>query len=134
MLSRLSRLYQRTIPFAFTLALASPVLAQITDVTPSSVAGGQFSDLGASIQTIFNFTILIVGIIFVILFLVGGVQYLTAAGNEEQTGKAKRLLVDAVVGLVIVLAAWAVGNFILGRLGVGVTTGNQGAGGGAVVI
>lgn len=76
----------------------------------------KFGDLPTAITSIFNFVIIISAVIFIILFLVGGVQYLTAAGNEEQTGKAKRLLVDAIVGLVIVLAAWAAGNFIINQL------------------
>ena len=58
-----------------------------------------------------------VGAIFVILFLVGGVQYLTSAGNEEASTKAKKLLTDAMIGLVIVLASWAVANWILNGLG-----------------
>jgi len=58
-----------------------------------------------------------VGAVFVILFLVGGVQYLTSAGNEESATKAKKLLTDAVIGLVIVLASWAVANWILNGLG-----------------
>lgn len=74
-----------------------------------------FSSVSTSIGTIFNLVFAIAGAVFVILLLVGGIQYLTAAGNEEATGKARRLLVDAIVGLIIVLAAYAIGRFILGR-------------------
>lgn len=82
-----------------------------------------FQSVTAVIRTVFNLVIIIAGTIFVILLLVGGIQYLTAAGNEEATGKAKRLIVDSIVGLVIVLAAWAIGTFIIGRLGFKSTTG-----------
>jgi len=57
------------------------------------------------------------GAIFVILLLVGGIQYLTGSGNEEATGKAKKMMIDAVIGLIIVLAAWAIGQWVLGRFG-----------------
>lgn len=103
------------------LASAGSALAQILATTPGQVTATGFGDLGSVINKIFNFVIILAGIIFVILFLVGGVQYLTAAGNEEQTGKAKRLLVDAIVGLVIVLAAWAIGNFVLKQLNLQIT-------------
>ena len=86
--------------------------------TPGNLV--RFGDINQTIRTIFNVVIIFAGIIFVILFLVGGIQYLTAAGNEEQTGKAKRLLVDAIVGLVIVLAAWAIANFVLNQLGLNI--------------
>lgn len=79
---------------------------------------GPFQDLPSTISTIVRFLIYIAGIFFVILFLVGGIQYLSAAGNEEATGKAKRLLIDSVVGLIITLAAWAIANFILRQFGV----------------
>lgn len=79
---------------------------------------GSFENINESISTIFRVVILIAGIAFVLLFLVGGVQYLLAAGNEENSGKAKKLLLDAVIGLIIVLAAWAVGTWILNQLDV----------------
>ena len=112
------------------LATATPVLAaNIAGATPT-VGQGKVGDLGAVITLIFNFVITIGGIIFVILFLVGGIQYLTAAGDTEATGKAKKILVDAIIGLVIILAAWAIGNFILDFLGLTnlSTTGRAGGG------
>lgn len=136
-----SRVLGGTTGFGLFLASSLPVLAGLSGGKPTQNVGG-FGDLGSSIQTIFNFVIVLAAVIFVILFLVGGVQYLTAAGNEEATGKAKRLLVDAIVGLVIVLAAWAVGNFILDQLGLknvnlqgGASSGagTSGTGGGSVV-
>ena len=59
---------------------------------------------------------MVAGIIFVILLLVGGIQYLTASGNEESSKKARAILMDAIIGLVIVLAAWAVGGWIIEQL------------------
>lgn len=75
-----------------------------------------FSSLGQSVRTIFSVIILVAAIAFVILFLVGGIQYLTASGNEETSGKARKLLLDAIVGLVIVLAAWAIGGWVINQL------------------
>lgn len=83
---------------------------------PENILPG-FKTVQGVIKTIFNLVIIIAGTIFVILLLVGGIQYLTAAGNEEATGKAKKLIVDSVVGLIIVLAAWAIGTFVISRLG-----------------
>ncbi len=68
------------------------------------------------VKGLFEFGITIAGIIFVLLFLIGGLMYLGNAGNEEQTSKAKQLLVDSIIGLVLVLSAWAASTFILNRL------------------
>lgn len=72
--------------------------------------------INTAIGTVFNVVITISEIAFVLLFLIGGIMYLTSMGDEEASKKAKKLLVDAVIGLVIVLAAWAIGTWILNQL------------------
>lgn len=42
---------------------------------------------------------------------------MTAAGNEEQVGKAKKLLTAAIIGLIIVLSAYAISYFVISKLG-----------------
>lgn len=73
----------------------------------------RFRSLAEIVATVFNIVIGISGAIFMVLLLIGGIQYMTAAGNEENTTKSKKLLVDAVIGLVLTLSAWAIGTFIL---------------------
>lgn len=81
------------------------------------------------IQTVFNITITISQIVFIILFLVAGIMYLTSAGNEDQTVKARKLMLDAVIGIIIVLASWAIGNWIIKELtGNSIETGTSGGG------
>lgn len=77
-------------------------------------SGGNLSKI---IGFVFNFIIAIAAGIFVIMLLVGGVTYLTGAGNDEQTGKGKKMLIDAIIGLFIVLAAWGIGTYILSAFG-----------------
>jgi len=101
-----------------TLIFAGSALA----IANPSAVPNTFSNLGQSIRTIFNVVIIISAIAFVILFLVGGIQYLTASGNEEQSGKARKLLLDAVIGLVIVLAAWGIGGWIISQFTGGAIT------------
>src|SRR5690554_2680154 len=44
-----------------------------------------------------------VGVIFMVLIVYGGLTWMTASGNEKQVEKAKNLIVQAVIGLVVVL-------------------------------
>lgn len=109
--------------------LVERVIAQGINVLPNKPANvpGKFSNpggvdfagenLGVIISFVFDFIIAIAGGIFVIMLLVGGVIYLTGAGNEEQTGKGKKMMIDAVVGIFIVLAAWGIGTYILRSFG-----------------
>lgn len=114
------RLVQSSAVIAGVVAGVGQAFAQVVDapVRQPSDLPFQFQSVSEAINTIFNLVFAIAGAIFVILLLVGGIQYLTAAGNEEATAKARRLLVDAIVGLIIVLAAFAVGRFILNKFGV----------------
>jgi len=81
------------------------------------------------IQTVFNIVITISQVVFVILFLIAGIMYLTSAGAEEQTTKAKKLMIDAVIGIIIVLASWAIGNWVIKQLtGQSIETGTSGGG------
>lgn len=74
-----------------------------------------FTDLALVIGRIFTVTITAAGGIFVIMLLFGGVNYLTGAGNEESTKKAKGRMIDATIGIVITLSAWAIGTFVLNQ-------------------
>lgn len=79
--------------------------------------GSDFKTTGQKMVTlIFNIVITVSGAVFLIMLLVGGVMYLTGAGSEEVTGRAKRLMIDAVIGLILVLAAWPIGSFIIDKI------------------
>lgn len=59
-----------------------------------------------------------VGVIFLILMIYAGISWMTAVGNEQQITKARDLLINSIIGLIIVFAAYAitafVGNFVTG--------------------
>ncbi len=68
------------------------------------------------IPKIFNEVLGIAGLIFLLLLLFGGFSYLLGAGNEEKTSKAKKLMVDAVIGLLITAGAYGIGTMIINFL------------------
>jgi len=113
----------------------------VTSLIPSSgdiftgdltQVGTNFSSPASIIALIFNVIIAASAAIFIVMLLIGGIQYLTGAGNEESVGKAKKLLVNAIIGLFIVLAAWAIGTWILTRVGlIGSSSSGGGGGGGS---
>jgi hypothetical protein len=86
---------------------------------PSSVKIG---NLNVAYSTLFNVAIGVSGTVFIVMILVGGIWYLTAMGNEDVVTKSKRLLIDAVIGIVIVAAAWGVGSYVLSKLQIGSST------------
>jgi heme/copper-type cytochrome/quinol oxidase subunit 2 len=68
------------------------------------------------VAQIINVAMLFLGIIAVVIVLLGGFKWMTAAGNEDKVSEAKKLLGAGVIGLVIILAAWGITTFILNSL------------------
>jgi len=56
------------------------------------------------IDTLINFS----GVVAILFLIVGGFFYLTSAGNEEQSEKGKKILINAVIGLVVIIMAAAI--------------------------
>ncbi|MFH1522457.1 MAG: hypothetical protein ABIE43_01400 [Patescibacteria group bacterium] len=59
-----------------------------------------------------------IGILFFLLMIYGGFIWMIARGNEQEVTKAKDLIYSAIIGLVIVLAAYAITAYLGGALGV----------------
>jgi len=53
------------------------------------------------------------GVVFIVLIIYGGFMWMTAQGNETQVEKAKKIIVNSVVGVVIVMLAYAITYFVL---------------------
>lgn len=53
-----------------------------------------------------------VGVLFLGLMIYAGLMWMTAQGNEQQVTKAKDLITNSVIGLIIVFAAYAITVFI----------------------
>lgn len=77
-----------------------------------------FSDkpLAEQITTILQYILGFLALVAVIMIIYGGIIWLTAAGNEERVGSAKKVISAAIIGLVIILLAWAIVWFVAGGL------------------
>lgn len=65
---------------------------------------------------IINFFIGALGILFLVLMVYGGYLWMNARGNEQQVEKAKSLITQAVLGLIVVLSAYAITYFVVTNL------------------
>lgn len=78
---------------------------------PNSPFSGGFanqSTLSGLITTILNFVLMLAGIIAVVFIIIGGYRYMTAGGNEENAEKGRKALVNAIIGLLIVILAFTI--------------------------
>ena len=56
------------------------------------------------------------GIVAVIIILLGGFKWMTAGGNEDKVSEARKLIVSGIIGLVIILAAFGIAQFVINSL------------------
>lgn len=86
----------------------------------AGLSTGKGSDAGQSLAIvageIVGNILAFVGLLFFVLVIAGGIMWMTAAGNESRVEQARKLLVAALIGLIIVLAAYAITSFITTNL------------------
>lgn len=101
--------------------VASAQLINTGDVPSNIAAGG--GDFRSIILNIVNFFLGFLGLISVIMVIYGGITYVTAAGNQESIDKAKKVIMYAIIGIVIVLISFALINTVIGGATAGTDAG-----------
>lgn len=94
-------------------------------VTPINLQpGGNFSTLaGLTIPDIITaglqLILVVAALIFFFILVLGGIKYILSGGDKAQTEAARNQITAALVGLVIVFAAWAIASLISTFFGLG---------------
>ena len=84
-----------------------------TDVGLGSTFGLGTTDLVGTIIRVVQWVLGLLGLIAVIMIMYGGFLWMTAGGNVDRIKKAKQTITRAVIGLIIILLAWAIVLFIV---------------------
>ncbi|MFZ2025549.1 MAG: hypothetical protein WAV51_04690 [Microgenomates group bacterium] len=98
--------------FAADLTIAQPSNVKITDV-------GQL--ISAAVGTI----LILAALLAFIFLILGGIQWITSGGDKAAMEAARNKITHAIVGLIIVGAAWAIMMLVQNFLGVSII-GSQG--------
>lgn len=85
-----------------------------------AVSGSQPS-LIAILASLINFILGLLGVILLVYIMLAGFYWMTAGGNEDNVKKAKTMMMNATVGLIIVIASFAIATFVQSQLGFGTT-------------
>jgi lysylphosphatidylglycerol synthetase-like protein (DUF2156 family) len=108
------------------VAITSLAMAQVYKFEENSGLGSAAEQAGYEtsdaetiekyISPIINIVLSVLGVVFLILTIYGGILWMTATGNEEKVKKAKELITQAIIGLIIVLSSYAISYFVLNQL------------------
>jgi hypothetical protein len=109
--------------FATTPALADdPICSQLTPGSEQYITAGCGSsgDPGdeafSTVRTVLNSVYFAVSIAAVGVVIFGGFRYTLSQGDPGKVKRAKDTIMYAIIGLIVVLSAFAITNFILGAL------------------
>jgi len=106
--------------FNLLLAPAAQVYAQADlsqDIAQKSGYGSATGNtLSETVGRIIKIVLGFLGIIFLALTVYAGVLWMTAAGNEEKVTKALSILKAAVIGLIIIVAAYSITYFVVANV------------------
>ena len=111
----------------FALALVAPAMVEAKSsgtadplklLNETAKQSGQTStrDLPEVVGSIIQWVLGIVGIILLVMFVYGGVLYATSAGNEDKVETAKKVMMYAIIGIVIIALAFVLTRYIIQAL------------------
>jgi len=105
-----------SIVLVFVFALAPVALAQFQ--TPSAGNTGLPNDTSISgfIMKIINIALAVAGLIAVLFLIIGGFRYITSAGNEETAEQAKKIITNAIIGIVVIILSFVIVRVISNAL------------------
>ena len=73
------------------------------------------ADADTVVTNILNGIYFIAGLVAVIVIIIAGLTFINSGGDSGRVAKAKNQILYAVVGLIVVISAFAITNFVIGR-------------------
>lgn len=86
--------------------LAAPATALAQNLVPSTIA--PINNIVVVVKGIIQFILIVAFVIAFIMLIIGGLRWILAGGDEKSVEKARNTITAALIGLVIVLVAYAI--------------------------
>jgi hypothetical protein len=106
--------------YSATIALSLVFMLSLSTVANAQV-GFQYGtgfglgtkDLRAGVMSFINIIMALLGTIAILVILAGGFKWMTSGGSDDKVGEARKLIIAGAIGLVIILSAYAIAQFVL---------------------
>ncbi len=95
-------------------AIAAPVYAADIVIAPKSGGFDALKNLTipGMVSGAISLVLVVVSLIFFFILVLGGLKWITSGGDEKKVAAARGQITNALIGLVIVFAAWAIMKLI----------------------
>lgn len=138
-MSKLNLYMKKIVSYSIGLALLVPAMVSAQTNSAGGALSGSLNtaagraglpkvSVAEMVGIIINAILSLLGIIFTVLILLGGFRWMTSQGNRDQVADAKKTIGSAMIGLLVVVASYAIARFVFSSL-----QGATGAGGGGAV-
>ena len=103
----------------YTILYTSPVHASITNsaVPGGSSPGDSPKQFAVTVATLWQTIILVGGLAFLLYFLLGGLEWITAGGEKGKIEEARGKITQGLIGLAILAASYVIIKFIETAIG-----------------
>jgi hypothetical protein len=88
----------------------------LTTIKEQSGVGTGAQELPTLIGRIIGLVVGVVGILLVVRIVQAGILYMTSAGDGKKVDEAKKLMVQNVIGIVIIVSAYAISSFVINQI------------------
>jgi len=85
--------------------------------TASTAGLSNNADVPGIIGNVVGAGLSLVTVLFFILMIYGGIRWMLARGKEDEAKKALDTIIAAIIGIIIVLSAYAITNFVFSSVG-----------------
>jgi hypothetical protein len=107
------------------------LLAQATTIDLRGANGGTAGDFrklgdikfGSIISASISLILIVAAILFFFMLVIGGIKWILSGGDKGATEAARNQITAALIGLVVVFAAWAIANLIGSLFGIAIFSG-----------
>jgi len=105
----------------FVFALSPLAFAQFAPPSCGSTGLPCDTSVSAFIIRIINIALTVAGLIAVLFLIIGGFRYITSAGNEETAEQAKKIIINAIIGIVVIILSFVIVRVISSAIATGTT-------------
>ncbi|HAH04746.1 TPA: hypothetical protein DCL28_04310 [Candidatus Komeilibacteria bacterium] len=87
-----------------------------TASNPNTFIDASSATISGKVGQIISYALTFLGVLFLVIAVMAGLQWMTAGGNEDKVKLAKTRLMNAAVGMIIITMAYAITWFVVNKL------------------
>lgn len=96
--------------------MKQPFLLAVEKINPGEIGlKDPATDPNATVASILTTVYTWAGIVCVLVIVIAGILYTTSTANPSHTKRAREAIIYAVVGLIVIIMAFTITQFVLGR-------------------